>query len=106
LNTQECSLVPPISKDEKFQEEEPQVNQVEVSQQEASSFPITTVVHEQLDLISLKQEEPLLVQPEDDVSYTFPMIPHPEVVLKGSEIDHFLDIKTYLSSGWWRYFIR
>jgi hypothetical protein len=31
LNTQECSLVPPISEDEKFQEEEPQVNQVEIN---------------------------------------------------------------------------
>jgi hypothetical protein len=59
LNTQECSLVPPISEDgkfledEKFQVEKPQVNQVEISQQgissvpilvEASSFPITVVI--------------------------------------------------------------
>jgi hypothetical protein len=53
LNTQECSLVPPISGDEKFQEEEPQVNQPEISQQEASSFPFTIVVQEQLDQITL-----------------------------------------------------
>jgi hypothetical protein len=38
LNTQECSLVPPISEDENFQEDEnfleekPQVNHVEISQ--------------------------------------------------------------------------
>ena len=44
LNTQECSLVPPISEDEKFQVEEPQVNQVEINQQEFSSLPITIVV--------------------------------------------------------------
>jgi hypothetical protein len=39
LNAQECSLVPSISDDEKFQEEEPQVNQVELDQQETSSLP-------------------------------------------------------------------
>jgi hypothetical protein len=81
LNTQECSLVPPISEDENFQEEQPQVNQVEVSEQripsmpilvEASSLPITTMVQEQLDQIPLQQEEPLLVQPEDDVPYVVP----------------------------------
>jgi hypothetical protein len=79
--TLECSWVPPISEDEKFQEEEPQVNQVEINQQgissvpileEASSLPITAVVQEQLDPIPLQQEEPLLVQPEDDVPYTLP----------------------------------
>jgi hypothetical protein len=46
LNTQECSLIPPISEDEKFQEQEPHVNQVEISQQEFSSLPITVVVQE------------------------------------------------------------
>jgi hypothetical protein len=55
LNTQECSLVPPISEDEKFQYEEPQVNQVEISQQEASSFPIIALVEEHIDLIPLQQ---------------------------------------------------
>jgi hypothetical protein len=69
LNTQECSLVPLISEDEKFQEE-PQVNQAKTSQQEASNLPITAVVQEQLDPIPLQQEEPLLVQPEDDIPYT------------------------------------
>ena len=49
LNTQECSLVPPISEDEKFQEEEPHVNQVEINQHEFSSLPIIVVVQEQLD---------------------------------------------------------
>ena len=38
--TLECSGVPPISEDEKFQEEEPQVNQVEINQQGISSMPI------------------------------------------------------------------
>jgi hypothetical protein len=55
LNTQKCSLVPLISEDENFQndEEEPQVNLVEIDEHgissvpilvEASSFPITVVV--------------------------------------------------------------
>jgi hypothetical protein len=88
LNTQECSLVPPISEDEKFQEEEPQVNQVEISQQEFSSLPITVVVQEQLDQTPLQQEEPLLVQPKDDSPFTLPTISHPEVVLQDPEIDH------------------
>jgi hypothetical protein len=44
FNTQECSLVPPISEYEKFQEEEPHVNQVEINQQEFSSLPITIVI--------------------------------------------------------------
>jgi hypothetical protein len=94
LNTQECSLVPLFSEDENFQndEEEPQVNQVEISQQEISSLPITSVVQEQLDPIPLQQKEPLLVQPEDDVPYTFPTIMHLEVVLQGPEIDQSLDI--------------
>jgi hypothetical protein len=66
--TLECSWVPPISKDERlkvdenFQEEEPQVNQVEINQQgissmpilvEDSSLPITTMVQEKLDHIPL-----------------------------------------------------
>jgi hypothetical protein len=46
-------MVPSISDDENFQEEEPQVNQVETSQQEASFLPIATVVQEQLDQIPL-----------------------------------------------------
>jgi hypothetical protein len=62
LNIQECSLVPSISEDEKFQEEEPHVNQVEIDQQgissmpilvEASSLHITMMVQEQLDPIPL-----------------------------------------------------
>jgi hypothetical protein len=89
--TLECSWVPPISEDEKFQEEEPQVNQVEINQQgissvpileEASSLPITAVVQEQLDPIPLQQEEPLLVQPEDDVPYTLLTILHPKVFFR------------------------
>jgi hypothetical protein len=107
LNTQECSFVPLISEDENFQddekflEEEPHISQVEISQQgissmqillEASSFPITAVVQEQFDLIPLQQEEPLLVQPEDDVPYTLPTISHLEVVLHDLEIDQSLDI--------------
>jgi hypothetical protein len=110
LNIQQCSLVPPISEnekfqeDEKFQEEEPQVNQVEISQQgtssvpilvEATSLPITTEVQEQLDLIPLQQEEPLLVQLEDDVPYTLPTILHLEVVLRILEMDQCLDIKVH-----------
>jgi hypothetical protein len=39
LNTQECSLVPPIREDEKFQEEESQVNQVEVSEKRFHPCP-------------------------------------------------------------------
>ena len=99
--TLECSWVPPISEDEsqedeKFQEEEPRVNQVDISQQgissvlilvEASSLPITIVVREKLDMIPLQQQEPLLVQPEDDVPYTLPMIMHLEIVLQDPEID-------------------
>jgi hypothetical protein len=108
--TLECSWVPPISEDErlqadeKFQEEEPQVNQVEINQQgissvpilvEASSLPITTVVQEQLDPIPLQQEEPLLVQPEDDIPHTLLTVPHPEVVLQELEIDQSLDIRVH-----------
>jgi hypothetical protein len=36
-----------------------------------------------------------LVQPEDDVPFTFPTIPHPEVVLQDLEIDQSLDIKVH-----------
>ena len=99
--TLECSWVPPISEDGKFQEEEPQVNQLEINQQgissvpileEASSLPITTVVQEQFDQIPLQQEEPLLVQPEDDVPYTLPTISHLEVALQDLENDQSLDI--------------
>ena len=43
LNTQGCSLVP-SGEDDKFQEEEPQVNQVELDQQEMSYVPIPMVV--------------------------------------------------------------
>jgi hypothetical protein len=51
------------------------------------------VVQEQLDQIPLQQEEPLLVQPEDDVPYTLPMIPQPEVVLQDLVTDQCLDIR-------------
>jgi hypothetical protein len=110
LNTQECSLVPPISEDknfqedEKSQEEEPQVNQVEVNEQmissvpilvEASSFPITTMVQEPLDQIPLQQEEQLLVQPEDDVPYTLPIVQQPDLVFQGPEIHQSLDIRVH-----------
>jgi hypothetical protein len=110
LNTQECSSVPPISEDENFQEdekfleEEPQISQVEISQHgissvqiliEASSLPITAMVQEWLDLIPLQQEEPLLVQPEDDVPYALPMIMHPDVVLQDPKIDQRLYIRVY-----------
>jgi hypothetical protein len=94
LNAQECSLIPPISVDKIFQEK-PHVNQVEKSQQEASYVPITIVVQEQHDNMPLQQEEPLLVQLEDDIPYTLPMILHPEVVRRGPEIDQCLDIKVH-----------
>jgi hypothetical protein len=61
----------------------------------ASSFPIIAVVQELLDHISLQVEEPLLVQPKDDVPYTFPTILHPKVVLQGPEIDQSLDIRVH-----------
>jgi len=41
---------------------------------------------------SLEHEEPLLVQPEDDVPYTLPTISHLEVVLHDLEIDQSFDI--------------
>jgi hypothetical protein len=43
--TLECSWVPLISEDENFQEEEPQGNQVEISQQGIASMPILVVAH-------------------------------------------------------------
>jgi hypothetical protein len=101
--TLECSWVPPSSEDENFQEET-QVNQVEINQQrissmpileEASSLPCTTVVQEQFDLIPLQQQEPLLVQPEDDIPYTLPTILHPKVALQHLEIDQSLDIRVH-----------
>jgi hypothetical protein len=58
-------------------------------------LPITTVVQERFEQMPLRQEEPLLVQPEDDVPYTLPTISHPEVVLQGPEIDQCLDIKVH-----------
>jgi len=102
--TLECSWIPPISEDEKFQEDEPQVNHVEINQrglssmpilEEASSLPITAVVQEQLDQIPLQHEEPILVQLEDDVPYTLPTIPHHKVALQGPEIDQRVDIKVH-----------
>jgi hypothetical protein len=36
-----------------------------------------------------------LVQPKDDVSYTLPTIPHPEVVLQAPKIDQCLDMKVH-----------
>jgi hypothetical protein len=49
LDVHECSLVRSISDDEKFQEEEPQVNYVELDYQETSSEHILIVFQEQLD---------------------------------------------------------
>jgi hypothetical protein len=43
----------------------------------------------------LQQEEPLLVQPKDDVPYTLPTIPHSEVVLQVPEMDQSLDIRVH-----------
>jgi hypothetical protein len=36
-----------------------------------------------------------LVQPEDDVPFTLPTIPHPKVVLRDPEIDQSLDIRVH-----------
>jgi hypothetical protein len=66
LNAQQCSLVPSMSDDEQFQEEEPQVHQVRMVQLKAPSMPILVVVQEQLDQLPLQQEEPIF-QPKDDV---------------------------------------
>jgi hypothetical protein len=57
--------------DDEVWQEEPQVNYAELDQQETSSVHIPVVVQEQLDQIPLQQEEPLLVQPEDDIPYIF-----------------------------------
>jgi len=103
-HTQECSLVPSKSDDKQIQVEEPQGNQVEISQQgisyvpilvEAPSLPIIAEVEEKLDMISLQQEEQLLVQPEDDVPYTLPTILHLEVVLQVPKMDQYLDIRVH-----------
>jgi hypothetical protein len=53
------------------------------------------VVQEQRDSIPLQREKPILVQPEDDVPYTLPAIPHPEFVLQDPEIDHCLDVRVH-----------
>jgi hypothetical protein len=53
------------------------------------------VVQEQLDQTPLQQEEPLMVQQEDDVPYTLPTILHPKVVLQDLEIDQRLDIEVH-----------
>ena len=53
------------------------------------------MVQEQRDLIPLQQEKPILVQPEDDVPYTLPMILHTKVVLQDPEIDQCLDIRVH-----------
>jgi hypothetical protein len=74
LNTQECSLVPPISEDEKFQEEEPQVNQVEISQQEFSSLPITVVVRNSLIRHHYNRRSHFWFNQKDDVPFTLPTI--------------------------------
>jgi hypothetical protein len=96
LNTQECSSFPRISDDEKFQEEEPQINQVEIGQQETSFVPIPVVVQEQLEQLPLQQEDPLLVQPEDDIPYTLPTFQQPNLVpQQDPKIDQRLDIKVH-----------
>jgi hypothetical protein len=40
-----------------------------------------------------------VVQPEDDVPYTLPMIPHREVVHQVPEIDQCLDIRVQDDGG-------
>jgi hypothetical protein len=95
LSVQECSLVH-SSDDDKFQEEEPQVNHVEINQQETSSLHIPTVVQEQFDQLPLQQGEQLLVQPEDDTPYILPMIPHSDFVLQEDPLtDQCLDIRVH-----------
>ena len=79
-SAQLCSFVH-SSDGDKFQEEEPQVNHVEISQQETSSFHIPTIFQEQFDQLPLQQGEQILVQPEGDTPYFFPMIPHSYVFL-------------------------
>jgi hypothetical protein len=61
----------------------------------ASSLPIIAVVQKQLDSIPLQQEEPLWVQPEDDVPYTLSTIPQPEIILQDLEIDQGSDIRIH-----------
>jgi hypothetical protein len=56
LNTQECSLVPLISEDEKFHEEEPQINQVEMSQCQKQLLDLLSI----LDLLLTKDMEHLI----------------------------------------------
>jgi hypothetical protein len=70
------------SDDDKYQEQEPQVNHVEFNQQETSSLHIPTVIQEQFYQQPLQQGEQLLVQPEDDTPYILPMIPHSDFVLQ------------------------
>jgi hypothetical protein len=77
----QVGLVIPSSDDDKIQEEEPQVNHVEIDQQETSSLHIPTMVSEQFDQIPSQQEEPLLVQLEDPLTIC-PMIPHSNFVLQ------------------------
>jgi hypothetical protein len=56
---------------------------------------ISVVVQEQLDQVPLQQEESLLVQPENDSPYIFPMTSHPKVVIQDPMTDHCLDIKVH-----------
>jgi hypothetical protein len=53
------------------------------------------VVQEQLDQTTLQKEEPLLVQPKNDVPFTLPTIPHLEVVLQDPDIDQILGIRVH-----------
>ena len=53
LSVQESSLVH-SSDDDKFQEEDPQVNHVEINQQETSSLHIPTVFQEQFNQLPLQ----------------------------------------------------
>jgi hypothetical protein len=95
LSAQVCSSVH-SSDEDKFQEEEPQVNHVEFNQQETSSFHIPTMVQEQLDQLPLQHEEQILVQPEDDTPYILPMIPHSDFVLQEDPLtNQCLDIRVH-----------
>jgi hypothetical protein len=53
LSVQECSLVH-SSDDDKFQEGEPQVNHVEINQQETSSLHIPAIIQEQFYQLPLQ----------------------------------------------------
>jgi hypothetical protein len=89
LSFQVCSI-----NDDKVWQEEPQVNYAEFNQQETSSLHIPTVVQEQFDQLLLQQGEQPLVQPEDDLPYNLPMIPHSDFVLQEDPLtDHCLDIR-------------